>query len=273
MKDACKKLLLSNSTCIIYDKKYVFTPWDITTSFLVDRIHDYKTQLASSEKLAMIGEISAKLNHELRNPLSIIKNSARLLRVKSENGLNLEQIGYLQMIDRAVMRMAHQIDDVFDFAKINDLNITESSMSDLIHDGLENITIPNDVLFVKNIQDHHVQCDKTKIRIIIRNLVINAIDAIMEKKEGQKEIHINAKQENDTTTLEIRDTGIGISQRDLTRIFEPLYTTKQRGSGLGLAISRIIVKFHKGEISVFSKINEGTTVTIRLPLKPFGNVN
>ncbi|MBI5377492.1 MAG: CBS domain-containing protein [Thaumarchaeota archaeon] len=273
IKDACQKLLLSNSTCIIYDKKYIFTAWDIATSFLVDRIHDYQKQLLTSEKLAMMGELSAKLNHELRNPLSIIKNSAELLKVKNGNNLNPEQITYIQMIDRAVARMAHQIDDVLDFVRITDLNITASLMSDLVSDALENIALPQGMSLVKNIEDHHVQCDKAKIRVVIRNLVLNAIDAIMEKKGEQKEIHINAKQENDTTVLEIRDTGVGISQRDLKRVFEPLYTTKQSGTGLGLAISKFIVDFHKGDISVSSKANEGTTVTIRLPMKPFGNTN
>lgn len=273
IKDACQKLLLSNSTCIVYDKKYIFTAWDIATSFLVDRIHDYQKQLLSSEKLAMMGELSAKLNHELRNPLSIIKNSSELLKVRSGNNLSLEQITYIQMIDRAVSRMAHQIDDVLDFVRITDLNITASSMSDLISDILENITLPQGISLVKNIEDHCVQCDKVKIKVVIRNLILNAIDAIMEKEGEQKEIHINAKQENDITVLEIRDTGIGISQRDLTRIFEPLYTTKQTGSGLGLAISKFIVDFHKGDITVSSKANEGTTVTILLPMKPFGNAN
>jgi two-component system sensor histidine kinase HydH len=273
IKDACRKLLLSNSTCIIYDKKYVFTAWDIATSFLVDKIHDYQKRLASSEKLAMMGELSAKLNHELRNPLAIIKNSADLLKVKGENSLSLEQLTYLQMIDRAVARMVHQIDDVLDFVRISDLNITKSLMSDLVNGALENIQIPQGISLVKDIQDHHIQCDKTKIGVVIRNLVFNAIDSIMEKKNGQKEIYINAKQENDTTIIEIRDTGLGISQRDLSRLFEPLYTTKQKGSGLGLAISKFIVEFHKGNISVSSKVNEGTTITIQFPLKPFGNVN
>jgi two-component system sensor histidine kinase HydH len=273
IKDACRKLLLSNSTCIIYDKKYVFTAWDIATSFLVDKIHDYQKRLASAEKLAMMGELSAKLNHELRNPLAIIKNSADLLKVKGENSLNLEQLTYLQMIDRAVARMVHQIDDVLDFVRISDLNITKSLMSDLVNGALENIQIPQGISLVKDIQDHRIQCDKTKIGVVIRNLVLNAIDSIMEKKNGQKEIYINAKQENDTTIIEIRDTGLGISQRDLSRLFEPLYTTKQKGSGLGLAISKFIVEFHKGNISVSSKVDKGTTITIQLPLKPFGNVN
>jgi two-component system sensor histidine kinase HydH len=221
----------------------------------------------------MMGELSAKLNHELRNPLAIIKNSADLLKVKGENSLNLEQLTYLQMIDRAVARMVHQIDDVLDFVRISDLNITKSLMSDLVNGALENIQIPQGISLVKDIQDHRIQCDKTKIGVVIRNLVLNAIDSIMEKKNGQKEIYINAKQENDTTIIEIRDTGLGISQRDLSRLFEPLYTTKQKGSGLGLAISKFIVEFHKGNISVSSKVDKGTTITIQLPLKPFGNVN
>ncbi|HWP78673.1 MAG TPA: ATP-binding protein [Candidatus Nitrosotenuis sp.] len=267
MKDACKKLLLSDSTCIIYDKKYVFTSWDIATSFLIDKIHDYQKQLVSSEKLAMIGELSARLNHELRNPLSIIKNSAELFKLKSKNGLNQEQMEYLQMIERAVTRMTHQIDDVLGFAKINELDVTESSMSALVDDALENVPVPSDISLAKSIQDHCLMCDKAKIRVVIRNLILNAIDAILEKGEGKKEIRISARQEKNISVLEVGDTGVGISEADLKRIFEPLYTTKQKGTGLGLAISKIIVELHRGDISVFSKVNEGTTVTILLPMK------
>jgi len=273
IRNACQKLLLSNSTCIIYDKKYVFTSWDLTMSFLIDRIHDYQKQIITSEKLALMGELTAKLNHELRNPLSIIKNSADLLKTKIGNDLNAEQLRYFQMIDRAVTRMTHQVNDVLDFARLTELKIEESSISDMLDGALENIIIPQDITILKSIQDHNMQCDKTKIRIVLRNLILNSIDSITEKKSGQKEISINVKQENDTTVLEIRDTGVGIPQRDLNRIFEPLYTTKQNGIGLGLAVCKFIVEFHKGDILVQSKVNEGTTVTIRLPLRPFGNKN
>lgn len=272
IKDACKKLLLSNSTCIIYNNRYVFTSWDIATSFLIERIHDYQKQLVSSEKLAMIGEISARLNHELKNPLSIIKNSAELFKLKSKE-LNKEQMEYISMIERAVIRMAHQIDDVLDFAKINELSVTKSSMLTLVNEALEDVPIPSEISLVKNIQDYYLLCDRAKMRVVIRNLILNAIDAILEKRGGKKEIRINTRQEKNISVLEIRDSGVGISDADLKRVFEPLYTTKQKGTGLGLAISKIIIELHMGDIFVFSKVNEGTTVTILLPVKHFDDVN
>ncbi|MEM2160802.1 MAG: ATP-binding protein [Candidatus Nitrosotenuis sp.] len=273
IKDACKKLLLSNSTCIVYGKKYVFTSWDIATSFLIDKIHDYQKQLLSSEKLAMMGELSAKLNHELRNPLSIVKNSAELLRLKLAHNLDKEHLSYFYMMEKAIERMTHQINDVLDFVKITDLNIEESSVFDLIENSLENITVPTSVIIEKNIQDHYLFCDAAKIRVVIRNLISNAMDALFEKQSGEKRILIAAKQDDHITVIEVRDSGIGISQKELERIFEPLFTTKQKGSGLGLAICKFIIEFHKGEISVFSKPNEGTVVTIRLPTKPFTQTN
>lgn len=273
IKDACKKLLLSNSTCIVYGKKYVFTSWDIATSFLIDKIHDYQKQLLSSEKLAMMGELSAKLNHELRNPLSIVKNSAELLRLKLEQNLNNEHLSYFYMMDKAIERMTHQINDILDFVKITDLNIEKSSISELIETSLENTNIPTNIVIEKNIQDHHVFCDVAKIRVVIRNLISNAIDAIFEKKSDEKKISITAKQDEHITVIEVHDTGVGISKKELDRIFEPLYTTKQKGSGLGLAICKFIIEFHKGEIAVSSKSNYGTIITIRLPTKPFVHIN
>lgn len=271
VKNACKKILVSDTTCVLLDKRYVFTSWDLTMSFLVDRIHEYQKRLVASEKLAVMGELTARLNHELRNPLSIIKNSTDMLKMKLDKTLTEDHMEYFRAIERAIARITHQVDDVLDFARISDLRIDTTSVSETLDSALSKISIPKDIVILKNIQEHAVQCDKDKIAILIKNLVLNSIDAVAEKVGADKKITISIKKEHDLTILEIEDTGIGIPERDLGRIFEPLYTTKQRGIGFGLTICKFIARLHKGDIFVNSGVNSGTRVTIVLPTRPFGD--
>lgn len=215
-----------------------------------------------SERLSAIGELSARLAHDLRNPLSVIKMSVDLLKnTPSDSKVSDSQItSRIDLIDKSVDRIAHQVNDVLDYVRHSPLKISRVSLHQLILSSVEKIKIPKDIqikIFEQNIE---INCDPVKLEAVFINIIMNAIQAI--PATGNIEIKINEK--NDNVILEFIDSGDDLSDENMDKIFEPLFTTKQKGTGLGLAICKNIIEQHGGTIR--AKINP-TTFIVTLPNK------
>ncbi|MEX0862350.1 sensor histidine kinase [Nitrosopumilus sp.] len=215
-----------------------------------------------SERLSAIGELSARLAHDLRNPLSVIKMSVDLLKnTTSDSRISDPQItSRIDLIDKSVDRIAHQVDDVLDYVRHSPLKISHVSLRQLVLSSVEKIKIPKDIqikIFEKNIE---FDCDPIKLEAVFINLIMNAIQAIPDT--GNVEIKINEK--NDYVLLEFIDSGDDLSDENVDKIFEPLFTTKQKGTGLGLAICKNIIEQHGGTIRVKT---HPTTFIVTLPNK------
>ena len=215
-------------------------------------------KLMQAERLSAIGEISARLAHDLRNPLTVIKGTVEIVKAKSKSvdtGFSEKQI---EMMERAVSRMANQIDDVLDFVKTQTLHTTRNSILETI--SLSVAKIKKSAELSINIVGDNLQSvyDADKLEVVFDNIIMNAVEANNERGE----VSIRIKDNDNEILIEIEDSGSGVPQELMTKIFEPLFTTKQRGTGLGLASCKRIIEQHGGSISVKTK---PSIFSIKLP--------
>lgn len=249
-------LLVIFSTVIILLNKTLYKNLEHRTS----ELEHLSKEFIKSERLLAIGELSARLAHDLRNPLSVIKMSVDSLKTTPDSKISDSQIATrINMIDKSVDRISHQVNDVLDYVRYSPLTISTLSLRPLVLSCIEKIKIPDNIqikVFEKNIE---INCDPIKLEAVIINLIVNGIQAIPDA--GNIEIKINEK--NDNVILEFIDSGDGILGENVDKIFEPLFTTKQKGTGLGLAICKNIIEQHGGTIQV--KINP-TTFVVTLPI-------
>jgi len=215
-------------------------------------------KLAQAERLAAIGELSARLAHDLRNPLTVLKGVVEIARARTNSGETRFSTKQIDMMERAISRMSNQIDDVLEFVKIQSLHTTKNSLLDCVGLSLAKINKPSNVKI--HIPDKGVEFvyDSDKIEIVFDNLLNNSIQAINDDGE----ITIRFIDLENEVEIEVEDSGDGISDEIISKVFEPLFTTKKKGTGLGLASCKSIVEQHGGSISVR---NKPTIFTIKLP--------
>ncbi len=227
-----------------------------------------KTQeLLKSERLSAIGNLSARIAHDLRNPLSIIQSTSQILKLKLDSGLDEKTREQWARLDRAIYRMSHQLEDIMDYVRMSPLKKKDYSLCVILQDVVERIVTPENVEIHLPQNDREIFCDPEKLEIVFVNLIMNAIQAI-ETKNGIVSIGIfDDVQDSDNVIVKVSDTGLGISQDVLPKIFEPLFTTKQIGTGLGLSSCKNIIEQHGGTITVSSTVGKGTTFTIKIPRK------
>jgi PAS domain S-box-containing protein len=214
------------------------------------------------EKLILIGNMTARIAHDLRNPLTVIINGARLLQLKLKDSPDEKITNNLNMILKAAERIRHQVDDVMDYVSTKKLNLSECSISDLIQSSIENVLIPDNIqIKYSKDEDGKISCDKEQLIVVFANLILNSIQAIGEKKGI---VNMDWAVDKEHAMIKCIDSGPGIPEDLIDKIFEPLFTTKQSGTGLGLVSCKKIVEQHKGTISAS---NNPTTFTIVLPTK------
>ena len=206
------------------------------------------------EKLALLGEFSARIAHDIRNPLSIVLIS--LENLKTLYGADETKQKQLDRAERSIDRITHQIEDVLNFVKEKPLNLENVLLSELLSESLDSIKIPDKVKIKIPKNDILLFCDKKQFLIVMNNLILNGIQAM--GNVGTIELFFT--ENNDEIILQIIDSGPGIPNNVLNEIFEPLFTTKQSGTGLGLVSVKSIVEAHGGTISVTTN---PTTFTIK----------
>lgn len=210
-----------------------------------------------TEKLTAIGELSARIAHDLRNPLSVIKNVAEIIKLQyPSNDKRLQD--HFTKLENSVQRMSHQIDDVLNFVRTTPLEKKITSVKEIITKSIDDLDLPRDISIEHPLTDEKIDCDEQKIRTAISNVLLNAIQAI----DGKGVISIKISGYAKHITIDISDSGPGIPEDILPHIFDPLFTTRQRGTGLGLSSCKNIIEQHGGKISVK---NKPTTFTITLP--------
>jgi signal transduction histidine kinase len=222
--------------------------------------------LLKVERLSAIGQLSARIAHDLRNPLTVIQNSSKILRARLDGDLDIKAQQQWERLDRAIYRMTHQLEDVMDYVRMPQLKKKDYSLSLIFQDVMERIEVPPTITIHPPLNDHTVFCDPEKMEIVFVNLFVNAIQAIGDKK-GDIAVEITDDSSDENAIIKVVDTGVGIREEIIGKIFDPLFTTKQVGTGLGLSSCKSIVDQHGGTISVSSEVGKGTTFTIRMPKK------
>jgi len=227
----------------------------------LENLVEEKTQeVLKSERLSAIGELSGRLAHDLRNPLSVMKMSVDLIKQSSPDAKVSDETvsNRINLIEKSIDRISHQVDDVLGYVRHSPLKLSQVFVNKIIKNSIEKINVPDDVEIIVSENNEKVNCDPDKMDAVFINILVNSIQAM--PKDGKIEIFV--KEKDNMLVLEFVDSGIGISDEDLDKVFEPLFTTKQKGTGLGLASCKNIVEQHQGEISVK---NNPTTFIIKLP--------
>jgi len=220
-------------------------------------LEDYKSKILKQEKLSSIGELASRLAHDIRNPLTVIKVTLDIMKAKNMD-LSPEEIERFERVDAAMHRITHQIDNVLDFIKGKPLKFVKTPLKDILDSVMSDISAPKGVKFEIISEDIELECDFEAIKVVLINLIINAMHAIND--EGT--IKISSKIRDGKATIQIEDSGPGIPEEVMGKIFEPLFTTKQEGTGLGLASCKSLIEQHNGKISAE---NSPTRFIIELP--------
>ncbi|MCH7966530.1 MAG: PAS domain S-box protein [Thaumarchaeota archaeon] len=206
-----------------------------------------ESEIIQKERFSAIGELSARLAHDIRNPLAIIKTSHENLLSLKDDSKSFEKA--LKRTSRAIDRISHQIDGVMDFLRDSELHLEVIHLKEMFHQLVSESNIPDRIKVNLPKNDMTILADRIKLNSLFSNLIMNALQAIKDK--GTITIRISSMS-NDMIKIEMEDDGIPIPENDVGKIFDPLFTTKQMGTGLGLASCKNIVEQHHGTISVKS---------------------
>lgn len=243
-------------------------------------LKETQEQLHNAEKLASIGQLAAGVAHELNNPIgTIMIYSSMLKRSAEKENLRNDFSEDLNQIIEEAGRCKNIVGNLLNFARHRELKINKFNLYKVLSDIVKTISI-NPVCSNSNINlnnslsedDLTIEGDSDQIKQVFLNIINNACEAVEES--DIKNISINLKKESEKIVVDIIDTGCGIPEENIKKLFTPFFTTKKigRGTGLGLAISYGIIKMHKGDISVKSGVGNGTAFSVKLPYR-LQNVN
>lgn len=238
-----------------------------------DQLEAAHEKLLRRERLAAIGQLTATVTHELRNPIGTLIASMYLLRDHLGNA-GPDAAGILDRMQRSVDRCNHIVTELLDFSRARELTLLPVAVDALIRNTLAELQRPPWLTFTFHggLGDLRVPLDADHLRRALINLHDNAVQALEARHEREADrearLEVTTAVVDDAVECRVVDNGPGMSEEVREQAFEPLFSTKQAGVGLGLPIVRQAVEQHGGTITLQSTPGEGTTFTIRLPLQP-----
>ena len=198
------------------------------------------------DKLAIIGKLSSNIAHDIRNPLGTIRNSSII--IDKENDDHNEKISReLSRIKISTKRISHQVEEVLNYVRTTPLHLRQKSILKTVQDSIDSTDIPETITVKLPQNDVVFSYDRDKILIVFVNVILNAIQAIDEKKGH---IAISIEEKGSDVIIHFENSGPAIPDNVLSKLFEPLFTTRLKGTGLGLSSCKNIIEQHEGGISV-----------------------
>ncbi len=236
---------------------------------MVETLRTTEQQLIQSEKLASVGQLAAGVAHEINNPLGTILLFSDIMR-KELSPDDPRRDDVKMIIDEAT-RCKTIVSDLLNFARQNEVLAQSTDVNALLSETIEEMSIQpvfQDLEIVRRLDPDlpSIQADPAQLKEVFINLMTNAAEAM----EGHGSLTVaTAPAEDDMVAIVFQDTGCGIPEENLSKIFTPFFTTKPigKGTGLGLAIVYGIIKMHRGQIYVASEVGVGSTFTITLPIR------
>jgi Na+/proline symporter/signal transduction histidine kinase len=242
-----------------------------------ERTRDLETaqeELIKSEKLAVLGQLTAIVSHELRNPLGVIRSSVYFLARKFTEP-DEKTRKHLDRIEQQVGLCDSIIGELLEYTRGRRSEVVKGEINPWLDDVLDQFNTSNQFKLVRHLTDGLpvVYFDKEKMRRVVINLVENAVQAVTARQQAaieensfyEPEVTVYTLPSKKGLSIEVKDNGLGMDFETARRAFEPLFTTRARGTGLGLAIVKKIVEEHGGTVSLKTTRKHGTTVTVWLP--------
>jgi PAS domain S-box-containing protein len=235
-------------------------------------LEETQSELLQKEKMATLGQLVAVVSHEIRNPLGTI--STTMYSLKDAIGDSRPDLySKFDRIERSINRCVNIIEELLYYGKGRVITRINVKLDDWLTEILEEIPIPPDVTLAREFNaDCEVEIDCEKMQRAVNNITNNAFQSfddfrLASNPDGKKFcVTISTKTFDSNAEISVIDNGIGISQEEIDRIFEPLFSTKSFGIGLGLPIVKQIMELHQGGIEIESELNKGTRVTLWFPL-------
>ncbi len=230
----------------------------------LDNANKKLVEIKGSEKFAATGRIARTIAHEVRNPLTNINLAVSQIKEDLPE-LNASNIMLFDMVTRNSERINLLISDLLNATRFEELKYDSVSINTLLNQALEMVKDRIELKQIKVEKKYsadicNIQADDAKIKIAFINIMVNAIEAMEDDKGILK---IITRGEDDKCVIEIEDNGCGMTEEQLTRLFEPYYTTKTSGNGLGLTNTHNIILNHGGSIYVTSSPDKGTCFTLK----------
>jgi two-component system sensor histidine kinase PilS (NtrC family) len=268
-----RRLLLGGSVSPLRDSRSL-TIGNIIIFQDLTAINEMKESLEKSQRLAFIGEMAAGLAHEIRNPLASISGSIQML--KGDLGRNETNARLMQIILRGKDQLENFLKDFLLMARPAPGIREEFDLRETIREVMESLYCVAEwneqirAVIVLHDDPISIHANKSEIRQVIWNLILNAVQALPEGGDLRIEAQPSRIDRGKGAEIKIADTGIGIAEQDYRNIFEPFYTTRDTGTGLGLAVVSRIIDAYGGSIHIQSECGKGTTFTVWLPLIDVG---
>jgi len=231
------------------------------------QLRDAQSELVQKERLAALGQLAATVSHEIRNPLGTIRNAVYTI----EEGLAADESPHfsrlLELAQRNIDRCDRIINEMLDFTRQRQLIYETLNFDHWLKSVLKENPPPDGVVVRRELgADVDIVFDQELIRRVIINILSNAFQAFSGYDVGQKIVTIKTCADQGFLSVVFSDNGPGITEENIPRIFEPLFSTRGFGVGLGMAIVKNIIDDHHGVVNLKSKVGEGTEVAFRIPL-------
>jgi signal transduction histidine kinase len=240
----------------------------VANALAYQALQNAQKELVNAERLAVVGEMAARVSHEIRNPLATVGGFARSILRHPYDSDDVER--KTQIIVGEVARLEELLGDLLDMARPRGLNAQPESLSAVIEHVI--LLADADIQGMNVRLERHydeklplVSIDRSRAVQAILNIVRNGAQAMPEG--GVLSISTRRSPDGRWAQVEVRDTGIGMSSNAIKHVFDPFFSTKLKGSGLGLAVTRRIMQDHDGDIDVFSEPGKGTTFVLSFPLR------
>ena len=239
------------------------------------QLEETRQKLIQSDRFASLGQLAATVAHEVNNPVGSVLNLSMIMqRIMTDEGVpegRVEEFrGYLAQVTSETARVGRIVSDLLSFSRGSAPTSAEVDLNGIIRHTVSLVSHKlelNRVMVRMELapQLPHVRCDPSRIEQVVLNLVMNASEAMPEG--GEVVVRTSLDPSRDEVLLEVEDTGTGIPAELIPRIFDPFFSTKEEGTGVGLGLAVVYgnVDAHKGTLDVSSRVNEGTTFTVRLP--------